>query len=91
MRWMLFQSLIVFAVCSMGIYYEWTPNGYALSFVAGCTAAAATWLLGKCIDLWRYGRSLRVRQQSRYDGGGSRVHAGEIDRRLVGKPRLDRL
>lgn len=60
MSWRIFQALIVGAVLSANVYWQWTPNGYLAAIWAGMAALALTWLLSKAIDLWRGWRQRRA-------------------------------
>ena len=61
MLWKLLQLTVFIAVMFTGIYYEWTPNGFALSLVAATCAFAVTVLLG---DLFRFLSWLRLKLRS---------------------------
>lgn len=54
--WTLFQSLIVIAVMFSSIHWQWTPNNYLAGLIAVGTAAGATVLISRLIDLHRHGR-----------------------------------
>lgn len=45
MWWYVLQVLVMFAVGSHAIYYEWNQNGYAVAIVAGGAAFGVTWLI----------------------------------------------
>ncbi len=40
---------------SANIYWGWTGNGWLASIWAGFAALAATWVVGKAIDVHRFG------------------------------------
>jgi hypothetical protein len=45
--WLLFQSLIMFAVCASNIRWHWTPNGYLASMIGVGLAWLATVLINQ--------------------------------------------
>jgi len=51
MLWYLFQILVFLSVSFTGVYYEWTPNGLALSAVALMSTMVATAVMGEIIRL----------------------------------------
>jgi hypothetical protein len=55
MRWRFFQAMVAMAVLFANIRFGITDNGYLASVWAGLAAVAATWLVGKALDLRRYG------------------------------------
>ncbi len=65
MLWRLLQLSVFIAVMFTGIYYEWTPNGFVLSLIAGICAFAVTVLLG---DLLRFSSWLRLKLRPRLLG-----------------------
>lgn len=54
MLWKLFQLCVFLSVMFTGVYYEWTPNGLALSIVALLATLLATALVGEAIRLVRW-------------------------------------
>lgn len=59
MAWMIFQSLIVFAVVCANIYLQVTPNGVLASLAGIGVALVATAILSGAMDRLRRARRLR--------------------------------
>lgn len=57
--WFLFQSLIIFAVMASNIHWEWTPNGYLASLIAGGLAILATVVINE-LRAWKQSESTRT-------------------------------
>lgn len=47
MGWLIFQALIIFAVVSSNIHYQWTPNGYLAGIIGVGVAYLVTLLINK--------------------------------------------
>jgi hypothetical protein len=54
--WLMFQSLIIFAVCASNIHWHWTPNGYLASRIGVGLALVLTLLIN---DLRQWARPKR--------------------------------
>lgn len=68
--WFLLQSLIIFAVMSSNIYWQWTPNSYLAGLIAVGAAFVATVSANR---LWA-----AARQQGRKQSAKQRVgHGGQ--------------
>lgn len=61
MLWMMLQGLIIFAVISSNIHWNWTPNGYLASLIGICVAFVATVLISGTTDLLRRLRAKHAR------------------------------
>ena len=76
MLWYIFQLLVFLSVSFTGVYYEWTPNGLALSAVALMSTMVATAVMGEIIRLisWtsqKLGLTLsKQRPRDRFTGRG---------------------
>ena len=66
--WFLLQSLIIFAVMSSNIYWQWTPNGYLAGLIGAGAAFFATMGANQLL-LWARKQS---RQQSTKQRAGNR-------------------
>lgn len=51
--WLLFQSLIMFAVVASNIHWHWTPNGYLAGILGWIAALLLTVGLNGLVDLLR--------------------------------------
>jgi hypothetical protein len=51
--WLLFQSLIIFAVIASNIHWQWTPNGYLAALLGWIAALLVTVGLNGLGDLLR--------------------------------------
>ena len=54
--WLIFQSLIIFAVVASNIHWQWTPNGYLASLLGFLLALLLTVGLGSLADAFRRSR-----------------------------------
>lgn len=55
MAWRLLQTSVAFCVLSANVKYQFIDNPMVAAVNAGCAAIAVSWLVGKVIDLRRYG------------------------------------
>ena len=56
--WLLFQSLIIFAVVASNIHWHWTPNGYLAGMLGWIAALLLTVGITNLIDLLRRRRTI---------------------------------
>jgi hypothetical protein len=55
MGWRILQALVAFMVLSANVHWQLIDNPLVAAVNAGCAAIAVSWLVGKAIDLRRYG------------------------------------
>lgn len=69
MGWWLLQISIALAIGFANIYWQWTPNGYAIGVLILFVTMTVTYGLSWCIDLWRRKRRRALPVHKRRDDG----------------------
>lgn len=73
MGWRILQAFVALIVLFANVYWQWTPNAALAAAWAGMAAIAVSWLVGKLIDLRRYGWAVLLSGKQRSDSGARSI------------------